>query len=311
MFDMRYHIASLVAVFLALAIGILLGTVIVDRGLLVDQQKSMVKKIESSFENLRTENRALNVEVKAQRDFAAQVMPLAVRDRLTGRNIAIIATTTVPDTVKDALIENLKKAGATASFVSVSENFKPSEATALQIKPYYPKTTQVKAENAQALMLKKMLESLASGSVSTDSTATASSTSASTTSTTVVPKTPFLLAIKDIGFIKTDIDLSAPYKAFDSAIIVGGTDASRDPLQIDMPIILQLKSTKLRTVGVETSICKHSFMQEYQSVHIPTVDNIDQSTRIISTIFTLSGIDGNFGVKKTAEQLLPTIETAE
>jgi hypothetical protein len=52
-------------------------------------------------------------------------------------------------------------------------------------------------------------------------------------------------------------------------------------------------------------------MQEYQSVHIPTVDNVDQSTGIISTIFTLSGLDGNFGVKKTAEQLLPTIEATE
>jgi len=32
MLDMRYHVISLVAVFLALGIGILLGTTIVERG---------------------------------------------------------------------------------------------------------------------------------------------------------------------------------------------------------------------------------------------------------------------------------------
>ena len=32
MYNLRYHIASLVAVFLALAVGLLLGTVVVERG---------------------------------------------------------------------------------------------------------------------------------------------------------------------------------------------------------------------------------------------------------------------------------------
>jgi hypothetical protein len=307
MFDMRYHIASLVAVFLALAIGILLGTVIVDRGYLVDQQRSMVKKIENGFDTLRTENRSLSEEVQAQREFASKVMPLAVKERLSGNNVIIVATTKVDDEIKNSLVDNLEKAGATASFVSISENFKPNAATVLQIKPYFDKTTQVKPENAQALIIKKMIETL-TVATSTQTTETATST-ASTTATTGVPKTPFLEVLTDMDFIKTDINPDDPVKQVNAAIIVGGTNVNRDPLQIDMPIILQLRSKKLRTVGVETSDCKYSFMKEYQSANIPTVDNINQSTGIISTIFALGGIDGNFGIKKTAEHLLPAIET--
>lgn len=314
MFDMRYHIASLVAVFLALAIGILLGTVIVDRGILVNQQRSMVKNIENGFDAIRTENRTLNEEVKAQREFASQVMPLTVRDRLAGQNVMIIATTKVDDKIRDPLIKNVEKAGATVSFISIAEEFKPNSATVLQIKPYYDKTTQVKTENAQALMLKKMIEMLtmSSSAPSTETAATTTSvavTSSDDTATTESAKTPFLTVLKDMGFIKTDINPEDESKKITQVLIMGGTGINRDPLQIDMPIILQLKSIKLRTVGVETSDCKHSFMQEYQSAHIPTVDNIDQSTGIISSIFALSGIDGNFGTKKTADQLLPTIET--
>ena len=37
MVDMRYHVFSLVAVFLALGIGMLLGTTLIERGLVAEQ----------------------------------------------------------------------------------------------------------------------------------------------------------------------------------------------------------------------------------------------------------------------------------
>ncbi len=53
MFDMRYHIASLVAVFLALTVGIVLGTAIVNRGVLVRQQNALVGSLRTEFASLR------------------------------------------------------------------------------------------------------------------------------------------------------------------------------------------------------------------------------------------------------------------
>ena len=50
MFDLRYHVASLAAVFLALIIGILVGVGISDRGL-VDSAKT--KFLQDEVEQLR------------------------------------------------------------------------------------------------------------------------------------------------------------------------------------------------------------------------------------------------------------------
>jgi len=48
MFDLRYHVASLTAVFLALVIGILVGVGIADRGL-VDRAKTSGSSSPSPF----------------------------------------------------------------------------------------------------------------------------------------------------------------------------------------------------------------------------------------------------------------------
>ncbi|MBI4733922.1 MAG: copper transporter [Rubrobacteridae bacterium] len=312
MFDMRYHIASLVGVFLALAIGILLGTVIVDKGVLVDQQKSLVSNIEGNFTELRSENRTLNEEISLQRNFATQVVPLAMKDRLVDKNIVVIATEPVKDEVMESFSEGLVQAGATVSAVTIAENFKVTDATVTQIRQYFPNTTQLKVENAEALIVNKMIEDLAAPvSVSTSSSSTTSSSTSTTSSsstTTTIAKTSFLAKLKEIEFIKTDMDLSKALKSAGAVVILGEKKKNRDPLRTDMPIILRLKSLKIRTVGVESSPIKHSFMQNYQSANIPTIDNVDQPAGVISTVFALSGTDGNFGIKKTADRLMPSVE---
>ena len=52
MFDFRYHVASLTAVFLALVIGILVGVGTADRGLLDQAKKTL---LESRVAQLRTQ----------------------------------------------------------------------------------------------------------------------------------------------------------------------------------------------------------------------------------------------------------------
>ena len=51
MFDLRYHVASLTAVFLALVIGILVGVGISDRGLV---DKTQTRLLHDQIVNLRT-----------------------------------------------------------------------------------------------------------------------------------------------------------------------------------------------------------------------------------------------------------------
>ena len=44
MYNIRYHIASLVAVFLALALGLVLGGLVVQQGTFSKQQKALVEE---------------------------------------------------------------------------------------------------------------------------------------------------------------------------------------------------------------------------------------------------------------------------
>ena len=54
MIDIRYHVISLVAVFLALGIGILLGTTLVERGLIAEQ-KNEIKSLRETFDEIKAD----------------------------------------------------------------------------------------------------------------------------------------------------------------------------------------------------------------------------------------------------------------
>ena len=59
MYNLRYHIASLVAVFLALAIGIVLGGLVVRQGVFDTQQRALVSSLQSEFNSIKKQNTAL------------------------------------------------------------------------------------------------------------------------------------------------------------------------------------------------------------------------------------------------------------
>ncbi|HHY40177.1 MAG TPA: copper transporter, partial [Syntrophaceticus sp.] len=56
MVDIIYHIASLAAVFLALGLGILIGTSMISSDAINEQQKKMIEGLEKEFAVLREEN---------------------------------------------------------------------------------------------------------------------------------------------------------------------------------------------------------------------------------------------------------------
>ena len=53
MYNLRYHIASLVAVFLALSVGLLLGTVVAERGMITDQTGALVADLQARFDEIQ------------------------------------------------------------------------------------------------------------------------------------------------------------------------------------------------------------------------------------------------------------------
>jgi len=94
MFDLRYHVASLAAVFLALIIGILVGVGISDRGL-VDRTnnrllKDRVASLQQRLDNQATQSTRLSQERQAAQTFIKETYPALVRNKLKGKQIAVV-----------------------------------------------------------------------------------------------------------------------------------------------------------------------------------------------------------------------------
>jgi hypothetical protein len=115
-FDLRYHVASLAAVFLALTIGIVVGVGIADRAFPQGTEREV---LESEIEDLRQEVDTLRRQQAAQADDkrAAQAMlrqtyPRLVGGRLRGRRVALVFVGPVDGKIGSDVQRALESAGA-------------------------------------------------------------------------------------------------------------------------------------------------------------------------------------------------------
>lgn len=110
MFDLRYHVASLAAVFLALVLGIVVGAAISDPGL---AERTEQENLREQIDRL---NRALEgAELSARQGESAQAFARAayeplMRDRLAGKRIVVVSVGAVDDRVEEA-VEAVRDAG--------------------------------------------------------------------------------------------------------------------------------------------------------------------------------------------------------
>jgi hypothetical protein len=116
MFDLRYHVASLAAVFLALIIGILVGVGISDRGL-VDSAKSKflqdeVASLQRRLDNKSTQSTADARERAAAQTFMEKTYPALARNRLKGKQIAVVFVGSDRGGVRSSVSTALSDAGA-------------------------------------------------------------------------------------------------------------------------------------------------------------------------------------------------------
>jgi hypothetical protein len=87
--DFRYHVSSLAAVFLALGIGILIGTAFFGTPT-VDRLTRQIKNLEAREKELRTEAQ----ETRKSEDALGQLLPGLIRGTLAGKRVLIVQTGT-------------------------------------------------------------------------------------------------------------------------------------------------------------------------------------------------------------------------
>lgn len=122
MFDFRYHVASLAAVFIALVLGILAGIGLSGRGFVNDAERSV---LHGQIDDLRNQRDAA-VAALADADrssvaldgFAETVYPIIARGRLRGKHIGVIFVgSSIDQGIATALSRAVRDAGGSMTRV--------------------------------------------------------------------------------------------------------------------------------------------------------------------------------------------------
>src|SRR5437764_2586621 len=117
MFDFRYHALSLVAVFLALAIGILLGATI-GNSLVSDADKGLRSSLHQDVINARNAANQAQAQLSQRDKIISSSLPMLVQGELSGQRIAIVATGSLPRSIEPEVRQTVEIAGGAVDSVS-------------------------------------------------------------------------------------------------------------------------------------------------------------------------------------------------
>ncbi len=111
MINLRFHIVSLVAVFLALAIGIAVGATVVDQGL-VSQSQRRIESLDRTLEDRASAIRDLKLEKAALEKFGEQSEDRMVSNRLLAKSVLFVTDGAIDDNRTAELANTLRASGA-------------------------------------------------------------------------------------------------------------------------------------------------------------------------------------------------------
>src|SRR5262245_13721472 len=109
-YSARYHAASLIAVFIALAIGILVGAEF-GGDALTNTRRDPERSLVGNLQDARSQVNDLNGDLNKSNDFAQRVYPVLTREKLEGRRFAILALGDLPSDIAGEVEEALAPTG--------------------------------------------------------------------------------------------------------------------------------------------------------------------------------------------------------
>jgi len=129
MIDFRYHLVSLVAVFLALAVGIVLGTTALN-GPLTRTLQHTETSLRNTADGLRAQNNQQASRLSGDANFVAAAAPRLLAGLLPGEQVVLVTAPGADSAVADGMSTAIRQAGATvAGQVGLNQQFFDTSAT--------------------------------------------------------------------------------------------------------------------------------------------------------------------------------------
>lgn len=111
MISFRFHVVSITAVFLAIAIGIVVGSTYVDRAI-VENLRERVDSVSDNLDERRAEIAELEDELGRADEHIQASADYAVTDRLVGQDVLVVAARGVDEDAAEQLAALARRAGA-------------------------------------------------------------------------------------------------------------------------------------------------------------------------------------------------------
>ena len=327
MINLRYHVVSLVAVFLALGMGIVMGSTVIDR-VTVDALNNNLNSVRNDINRTREENRKLADQVRDGQDFADQSLTHVLRDQLPGVQVLVIAVNGVDRKPVDTLRQSLVTAGAslqgTVWITSKMrlDNEGETRALAAALAGAVPTTTTtVPAAGAAA-------PAAAAPTTTIDDAASSAETVRQQALARLIADPASLAAMVSAGFLGYDPppegDASPGLGVVPAAgtrfVVVSGAGAEVGDDILAIPLAQALATSGGRAVAAEAGQDTDGGRAVFVGLlrgdatangKVSTVDNLESPMGQAATILALEELGelrvGHFGVGPGAQRLLPAL----
>jgi copper transport outer membrane protein MctB len=281
-YSARYHATSLIAVFLALAIGILIGAEF-GGDALTSTRKNLEASLVNNLQDARSKTDELNGELGRSNEFAERVYPVLVRDRLEGKRIAILALGGLPSEDTAAVEEALEPTGA--QLVGVGVVREPVDLNGLS----------GDLDKTRFADIRRNSDTLTALGVGVGRQLVRGGT---------LP-----------GVVRGHLfsRASGSFGALDGVIVVRNQPDDMGPVQkttagtLESGLMSGITATRAPTVGIESSNTDPSSISFFQSNDLSSVDDIEATAGQVAMVFAMLGAEGSFGVKGSADRLLPDL----
>jgi hypothetical protein len=285
-YSARYHAYSLIAVFIALGVGIVIGAGF-GQDLVSSTSRSLEESLQGDLEDARAEADELAGELAREREFAETIYPALVESRLAGDRVEVVALGGFSDELSDDIEAAIEPTGATVSEVAVVREPPDVEGLAGTLDG-----TQFEKLDRDPGQLEEFGRSAGRQLVSGGG---------------------LISDVRDQFLSRA----SGETERVSDVILVRDPpqDASEEELaateRLEAGILQGIAETGVPVVAVERSVDEESSVPTFDAADIPTVDSVDLVSGRVAMVFVLLGAEGNFGVKETADQLLPDLLVPE
>jgi len=286
MYNLRYHIASLVAVFLALTVGLVLGTVVAERGTVTDQSAQIVQDLQKEFKLLRDDNSDLSDSLARDNSFATAMVPQLVGDKLAGKNVLVLSNTGRNDGLSDT-VDTIKQAGGVPVVVTLE-----SQSMGLDKIDRAVLVTALKNSGTDVSKFtdKTDLEPLVAAALSHEWT-------------TASDQRPVAALLESKGSIS--VESLTGTATVQAAALLSAWDDSPDAVALD--VAKEMAQAGLPAVGVQVISRDTGVVTAAVSAGMSAVDNVSAPQGEYSLVWLLSGqATGYYGQDSAASALFPS-----